>query len=306
MIFMHIPKTAGLTLRDIIRRQYPPDEIYLPHYPPEHRVNYVRYLRGEAPRPDPLPGGPNHRFLELLRALPAGRRDQLRVVMGHIWFGIHEPLRQPFTYMTVLRDPVDRILSLYHHRATRHDLGMTLEEFLRAGRDLQLDNNQVRHLAATPDADIRFEPATPEMYDRAIENLDRHFSVVGLTERFDLTLLAAAKAFGWSRLGYLSQNVSSGRPRKEQLSPELLKILDRHTEYDRALHRRATERFPAMLERLDIDPERDLARLRRRVGIYRRVRPPYLALRGIAARALGRRRAAAVRPAAEAEGRVDA
>src|SRR5438045_9763500 len=51
---------------------------------------------------------------ERLKRLPDGRRRRLRVVRGHLFYGIHEFLPQGATYITMLRDPVARLLSTYY------------------------------------------------------------------------------------------------------------------------------------------------------------------------------------------------
>ncbi len=51
---------------------------------------------------------------ERFKRLPERRRRRLRVVRGHMLYGIHEFLPQGATYITMLRDPVARVLSAYH------------------------------------------------------------------------------------------------------------------------------------------------------------------------------------------------
>ena len=40
--------------------------------------------------------------------IPPARLRKTRMFKGHMLFGLHEILPQPSTYITVLRDPVDR------------------------------------------------------------------------------------------------------------------------------------------------------------------------------------------------------
>ena len=51
---------------------------------------------------------------ERLKRLPEGRRRRLLVVRGHLFYGIHEFLPQGATYITMLREPVVRLLSSYY------------------------------------------------------------------------------------------------------------------------------------------------------------------------------------------------
>ena len=51
-------------------------------------------------------------------------------------------------------------------------------------------------------------PCTAEIFERAKENLRRHFSVVGLSERFEETLALMKLRFGWKLKSYASFNVT--------------------------------------------------------------------------------------------------
>src|SRR5437879_13316375 len=90
LIFLHIPKTAGTTLNRIIEWQYSPFAIFT--------MDPYR-IRATAER---------------LKRLPEGLRRRLRVVRGHMLYGLHECLRQGDSYLTMLRDPVVRALAAYY------------------------------------------------------------------------------------------------------------------------------------------------------------------------------------------------
>lgn len=291
VLFLHLPKTGGLTLREIIVGHYRRREVLIPRAPEsQDRTSsrrYIEYLNGEAPL---TPGRPrNIRYLEVLGSLSREEVRQLRVVMGHFWFGIHVALPAPAEYLTVIRDPVDRVLSMYHHRATRHGLRLSVEEYIRSERDLYMNNDQVRRLANTDSGDARVRPCTEETYARALRHLDEHFAVVGTTDRYDELIVALRAKYGWARRGYARQNVSGRRPRREDLSSQALTILRRHNQYDLELHAEASRRLDDLIERLNIDMEREVGRLRRQVWISERTQPAVDWIRERAARAAGRR-----------------
>ena len=80
-----------------------------------------------------------------LRNLPPARLRKTRMFKGHMLFGLHKILPQPSTYITVLRDPVERVLSaFYFMRSYRlHPLywklrreKWTVEEFVQRPREI--------------------------------------------------------------------------------------------------------------------------------------------------------------------------
>ena len=90
------------------------------------------------------------------KKLPEALRERIIVLKGHLYFGLHEFLPRPSTYITILRDPVDRVISNYYYvlRTPSHYLhheirsqGMSLREYLRSEMNPQLDNAQRRLLS---------------------------------------------------------------------------------------------------------------------------------------------------------------
>ena len=76
--------------------------------------------------------------------------------MGHMGFGLHDYLPQGASYITMLRDPIDRIVSHYYYvlQNQGHYLhkevagkGLSLEQFADSALSTELDNGQTRVLA---------------------------------------------------------------------------------------------------------------------------------------------------------------
>ncbi len=219
LIFLHIPKTAGTTLNRIIEWQYDPRSIFTI---------------------DP------HRFratVERLQTLPEQRRRRLRVVRGHLLYGIHKFLPQGATYITMLREPVARILSSYFFilRRPLHPLhrklttkGVGIEDFLRLTAPRQ--NLQSKVLAGLPyDA-----PCDERVLDTAKANLERSFRVVGLSERFHESLILIAASFGWEIPYYENRKVTKDRSAVE---PHVLEMIRERNQLDLALYEFGKDRF---------------------------------------------------------------
>lgn len=232
IVFLHIPKTAGTTLHRIIERQYRPGELYSPGLTEGHGVGELAKLSDE-------------------------RRAEIRMFRGHMGFGVDKHLPVPSTYMTILREPIDRVISYYYF--IRRTPGHYLHDFVTSGESdlkafidseahVMTDNAQTRVLSGVWHGP-RFGGCTDEMLETAKRNLRDRFAVVGLTERFDETLLLMKKAFGWGNVFYTRQNVSSQRPRREELAPETLQAIASTNQLDIALYRYATDLFEEQVVR---------------------------------------------------------
>jgi hypothetical protein len=238
LIFLHIPKTAGTTLNRIIEWQYSPFEIFTMD-PYRIRATPERFKR-----------------------FPEGRRRRLRMVRGHMFYGIHEFLPQGATYITMLRDPVPRALSAYyfilrrplnpfHRKVTRERLG--IEDCLRLFPQRQ--NLQSRLIAGVKDTTI----ADERLLDMAKEHLAKSFSVVGICEKFEESLMLIAATFDWEIPFYKNCKVSKTRP---QIGSGTVEMIRDHNRLDVELYEFGKRLFEESLQRKEAVVRERLAALR--------------------------------------------
>ena len=238
LIFLHIPKTAGTTLNRIIEWQYSPFAIFTMD---PYRI-----------RATP----------ERLKRLPEGRRRRLRVVRGHMLYGVHECLPQGASYFTILRDPVARALSTYyfilrrplnplHRKVKRERLGV--EDCLRLFP--QRHNLQCRLIAGVKNTAI----ADERLLDMAKENLINSFSVVGISERFEESLILMATTFDWEIPFYKNCKVSKARP---QIGPGTVEMIRDHNRLDVELYEFGKRLFEESLQKKEAAVREGLAALR--------------------------------------------
>jgi hypothetical protein len=247
IIFVHLPKAAGSTLARIIERQYSREA--------------VLHLR------DSIHG-------EEILALPPAGIENLKAVFGHFYFGVHTYLSRPATYLTLLRDPVRRVIS--HYRFVRNDPGhylypaareLSLGEYVTDCGQAEPNNDQTRLLAGS---EYAREDGTwsAEMLPAAKMNLRGHFSAVGLVEEFDRSLILMKRVFGWRHPFYVPENVSRQQMDKDLLSAETMNLIRDYNQLDVQLYDYGKQIFETQVRREGASLERELGFFRKVNSLY--------------------------------------
>ncbi len=182
ILFMHIAKTAGTAFREAMIKNYKQSEIaYLYPDPPG-------FLTGD------------------LGLLPLEQRRSFRLVVGHFQYGIHQFLPQQCTYITIVRDPVSRVVSQYRYQFAKpsekaidkQDLSPAhLVGLLESHQSIALDNYMVRCFSGVSEKDFPPGHIGRQEFDLALRNLKTSFSFVGHQERSSDAYVALAQMFSW-------------------------------------------------------------------------------------------------------------
>jgi hypothetical protein len=161
------------------------------------------------------------RLVEVYGDLDGIRCTPDSILFGHFCFSLHKRLGDPApSYMTVLRDPVERVISWYRHQTRAsdarfyrdiHEKGLTLAEIIDRGLAHEVNNHSVRMICTdsplkwqhTRDA-VSFKLTGKKFYQfdaprhlkLAFERIRRTFCFVGVVERFDLLLNFLAELAG--------------------------------------------------------------------------------------------------------------
>ncbi|MGH2536600.1 MAG: hypothetical protein ACRDHL_04320 [Candidatus Promineifilaceae bacterium] len=250
VLFLHIPKTAGVTLNAILDREYGRGSIYTFQRGRSYLAASIAHFRG----------------------LPDGVRNGYLVLRGHVPFGMHAWLEGPSIYISLVRQPVARAISHYAYVLARPDHllhaqvaagRMSLLEYATGGVNLELDNGQVRLLSGVGDA-AGFGEVGEDQLRQALSNLEGHFALAGLTERFDEAALLLSHKLDWQRLPlYAPRNVASRRRPRPAVEAATRRAIQAANALDSRLYEAVKERFEREAARLTAAEKTRFARLNR-------------------------------------------
>ncbi|NET09438.1 MAG: sulfotransferase family 2 domain-containing protein [Merismopedia sp. SIO2A8] len=222
LIFIHLMKTGGTSLFRLLKQ----------HYYEEETFHYIPLQEGHK--------------LQDLQHLPSDKQLSLKFIHGHAQFGFHKHLVQPCQYITMVREPVSRVVSLYyftHHNPNRvvpeTEHCATLKEYLEKPLP-RFDNAQTRAIAGPISADFEVGECTTELLNIAKENLAT-FLIVGVTERFDESILVLNYLLQLNQILYVRVNENRQRPKLDDIDPDDLKTIKTYNQLDIELYHYANQ-----------------------------------------------------------------
>ncbi len=216
LLFVHVPKAGGSTIRSIISRNY---------------SNGARVAFDEWQDVD---------FRKIASS------ESTRLIIGHFRFGMHFGIMRPISYCAMLRDPVERYVSdyFYAYSSPSHRLReaitsgrLTLEQFLLNADPVAL----VRQLTGLDDPRVLREP---DLAERIVAS---SYSMLGISERFDESVLLLAHVNGWAPPIYIPKNKTrlsaDLSERREQSKTELAPAVSSRFERDLAFYKFCCDRL---------------------------------------------------------------
>lgn len=218
IIFLHIPKTAGTSLRNLFVDRYPAREL--------------AFMYGEEKA-----------FTDSAKNFP-----EAQITYGHLKYGVHEDMNAEARYYTILRRPVDRVVSFYNHMANYpqaryyEDIqrGLSLRDMVEGQLTPELSNHMTRIISGAKGQ----EPSTDAGLELAISNIETHFDFVGITERLDESLMKLAELLGWQVLPTMPElNVTPKRQGVSELSREEEDLILSVNQNDQKLYAYAVEQL---------------------------------------------------------------
>lgn len=201
-VFIHIPKTAGSTLHDVLSRQYREQDTFT--------INGLEIKES----------------VDEFSNYPQSKKDSFSLIKGHYSLLLGRQVTNEKRYFTFLRNPLDRLQSSYYYiRSSSHNRFneeikkiKTLDDFALWSLDNERDNMQARSLLNNVK---RLSQEYQDVKNHGLISnsaeckkiLDTEVKNVLLTERFDESLLLLKHELAWQKKPYyLNKNVTRNKP----------------------------------------------------------------------------------------------
>lgn len=222
LVFTHIPKTGGGSLTQIFRDNFPAEQIMdISALRVRERSDAKAVLSQEINRV----------------------AKSIQVIYGHVNFSynVQQYLRRDCANMTLLREPVERVISLFYFVRQLKNGNKIAEEINQKGISLDdfavyetfqpLDNIQVRYLANSRGPDSNLTIADRHLLEEAKENLLKRFDIFGVTEHFDVFAERLCRRFNLTYNPSVRLN-DSGKPGLEMIAADTVNKIRERNSYD--------------------------------------------------------------------------
>ena len=194
--------------------------------------------------------------------MPPGILGRYKMISGHDLAGVHQILPRPSAYVAMVRNPVEQFISGYYFSIQQgyieHDPSMAgLQKYAESHLDMphyapQLEGLAIdRHFPLGPGQSLNPQTAPLESI---LAWLDKFYLFIGLTERYEETVLAAACLAGFESVPvYIKRNVTRKRPKAADLPDETLQTIKEALRKDLQVYEHCRDKFEHLIRGLRSD-----------------------------------------------------
>lgn len=223
LVFLHVPKTGGSSVNHILRQMFF-----------GARTATV---------------GPFQKYSEAeFRALSSSKREEFHIVRGIVDYSISSHTSQDAKYMTIVRDPVERLVSHYKYvtRTPTHylysaavDANLSLQDYILSDLSPELLDGQARQILAN-----EYHPELSE--EEVVRILKTRFDFIGTTKSIPDAIAWVSATFGRPLpVSVQQKNVSPGSAAKTELDSSIREAVGQRNRVDGFIYNHALREMAA-------------------------------------------------------------
>jgi hypothetical protein len=273
LVNLHVGKTGGSTMNEILERHYRKEIgesvncILQPgqHYPlmsiRKLRENFYTRLSLLGKAQACLTGG--HIGLEVLNFFPKGTnvkafaivREPKSLLLSHFWYALQGGQELEINVVTLDQSLIDFIVT-----------------------SAQYNNDNVRWFSRNNKLYDNKVPITEEDFQEIKNNIERDFLFVGLSHKFDETLIALRRLMGWKfdeNLFYKTKNKTAFKMPEESYPDSILDQVKERFAFDKRLYAWLEKRFDSLTKLLGADFEEEVRVFKRLNYLYQAGNPRF-------------------------------
>ncbi len=118
---------------------------------------------------------------------------------------------------------------------------MTLYDFVSKIESSDLNNCQVKWICGINDKE-------EIMLEKALENIENHFSLVSLTKKFNESLILLKRKYNWSSPYYKELNITNNRPLLKEIDIKTIHAINDLNKADNVLYQKIESRINEQIE----------------------------------------------------------
>lgn len=220
VLFDHLPKCGGTTLNRYLASHYPRRHIYT------------------------IDGINQQASIDMFKELSQRDREKYCLIRGHNANALIEYCDNQMFAVTVLREPVSRVISHYYYAKNniKHYLYDYLNEndvdisgYLDCEQTDENENWYVQHFSRMSLQNVRNNP--DKAIGLALENLRARYDLIGFLDHFsEFTDSLEEKAGFWNAYAGSRENSNPDRSYISEISPEIIRKVESRNSLDIALY----------------------------------------------------------------------